>query len=41
MIGRLLCKLGWHRWVYPNPYHNIRFVCKRCGARRFAGKEKT
>jgi hypothetical protein len=36
MIGRLLCRLGWHSWIRttseaPVPYA---LVCVRCSARR-------
>jgi hypothetical protein len=29
MIGRLLCRLGFHWWIRPYPYY--REVCRRCG----------
>lgn len=34
MIGRLLCRLGWHRYLGnlgPFPGIALLFVCTRCG----------
>lgn len=38
MITRLLCKLGFHKWLRlfglaPEGYHN--YQCRRCGAKKY------
>ena len=38
MIGKLLCKIGLHRWQWGVKFFDDRYhrgdACKRCGARR-------
>lgn len=31
MLGRLLCRLGWHRMALQGDSTTIRDVCGRCG----------
>lgn len=38
MIGRFLCWLGWHRWVWPMRNEDDGFYvnkCRGCGKRIF------
>lgn len=30
MIGKLLCLVGWHRWLYGFAYHDIDIVEREC-----------
>ena len=31
LIGRLLCFLGRHDWLYDSPRHDANRFCRRCG----------